>query len=51
MDTFDHHYDVKMREFIFTGYNNNTFIDRQMVMFLMEMKKLTSNDKRILYGT
>ena len=31
MDTFDPQYDVEIKELIFTEYNNNVFIDGQMV--------------------
>ena len=34
MDTFDTHYDVEMKELIFTEYNKNKFIDEQMVYVL-----------------
>ena len=31
MDAFEPHYDVEMKELIFTGYKNNKFIYGQMV--------------------
>ena len=51
MDTFYSCYAVKMKEIIFSGYNNNKFIDGKMVMLLMVIYKWTSTETCVLYGT
>ena len=51
MDTFDSQYSVEMKELIFPGYNKNKVINGNMVILLRAIKKLTSTETRILYGT
>ena len=39
VDIFDHHYDVEMKELLFTEYNNNKFIDVKIVYVLYDNYK------------
>ena len=51
MDTFDSHFGVEIKEFIFPEYNNNKFVDEKMVIFLMVIKKLNNTDTHLLDGS
>ena len=51
MGTFDSHYDMEMKEWICPVYNNNKYINGQMVMLLMAIKTFTGNKIRVPYGT